>query len=98
MKYRIYYDDGSTFTGDPFYAPTTGVQVIAIEFDNDKGFALMHSKDAYYYRDGEWYGCDQAGLWDYLLQHKGPKAILLGRTMRNDAFWAIVERAGKEGI
>ncbi len=101
MKFRIYYADGSTYSGDPYYVnPPTGVQVIATEEPAAAlGYVLTTSKDAFYYKEGRWWGCDEMGLFDYLMQYVGPKAVLFGRTMsRNEDYWAIVTRAKKEGI
>lgn len=85
--------------GDPFLAPATGVIVIAIEdAKSNKGFRLTLSKDAYYYKDDRWWGCDDMGMYDYLMTHVGPKAVLFGRTIRDDDYWNIVTRANKEGL
>lgn len=99
--WRIYYGDWSTFSdrdGTPFDAPTANVQVIAYQSDSSKGFSLIHGKDNYIWRDGQWHGTDTSGFWDYLYLSTGPKAVLFGRTLRNDDFWLVVERAGREGI
>lgn len=102
MRFRIYYGDDSTYSGDPFYAPPTNVQTIAME---DPGAARGHRlvtespRDAYYYREGMWWSCDEMGLWDYMFEHIGPKAVLFGRTMtRSEDYWAIVNRAKAEGF
>lgn len=101
-RWRIYYDDGSTYSSDrdPFFAPQTGVQVLVQEVPGGKiGFRPYHSKDAYYYRDGRWFACDEAGMWDYLLMHRGPKAVIFGRSMvRDEDFWKVVRRAKTEGL
>ncbi len=99
MDWLIYYEDGSTYTGDPYLAPATGVIVIVLEDKKaTKGFSLTNGKDAYYYKDEAWRGCDEMGMFDYLMSYKGPKAVLFGRTIRNDLFWGIIERATKEGL
>jgi hypothetical protein len=99
MKWKIYYDNGDTYAGDPYLAPATGVIVIAIEdVASNKGHRLTLSKDAYYYKDGRWWGCDDMGMYDYLMSYVGPKAVLFGRTIRDEFYWKIVNRATKEGI
>lgn len=55
MKFRIYYDDGSTFD-ELEDAPGQGVVVIA-QSDEDVGKELLHRKDFYYF-EGRWFGCD----------------------------------------
>ncbi len=99
-KFRIYYDDGSTYSDDPYFAPATGVQVITQEDETrSRGFKLFYSKDAYCYKDGHWFRTDDAGMWDYLMEYSGPKAVLFGRMMvRDEDFWAIVNRAKNEGL
>lgn len=101
MRWCVYYGDGSTYSdrdGPPFAAPAANVQVIAIERPNDTGFGLVREKDHYCWRDGEWYGTDLGGLWDYIMSTTGPLKILLGRTLRDADYWALVARAGREGL
>ena len=101
MRWRFYYANGSTYSdrdGSPFDAPTAGAQVLAFEEANERGFALAHGKAAFVWRDGEWHHVDEAGLWDYLYISRGPKAVIFGRTVRNSAFWALVDQAGREGL
>jgi hypothetical protein len=91
MAWKIYYGDGSTFSsedGDPFHAPTSNVQVV----DNDG--KLQSGKTAYYWNaETGWNGCDTPGLWDYLLMYRGPKAVLFGRSIRDEDYWEIRKRA-----
>ncbi len=96
MRFRIYYGDGSTYSGDPYLAPQTGVQAVAQE-NRD---VPMSGKDAYYWKpETGWHSCDTLGMWDYLFSYRGPKAILFGREMQRDEnFWAIRQRARVEGL
>jgi len=97
MRWLIYYGDGSTYYGDPYQAPAVNVQVIANEADNESGFTLNHSKDFYIWID-RWYAADQAGMYDYLMFHHGPKMVLFGRTIRDADYWKILGKAGREGL
>lgn len=102
-RFRIYYGDGSTYSGDPFLAPQTDVQIIVRESaDSPKGWALLFSKSLhgyYCYRDGSWFVTDDAGFWDYLMCCQGPKKVLFGRTMiRTEAFNDCIRRAKVEGL
>lgn len=108
MRFRIYYGDGSTYSGDPFLAPSANVQVIAQEDSSPKGWILIHGianasqsyMGWYTWRD-DGYGWDihdEAGFYDYLFNYRGPKAILLGRTIPSQDFFKILDRAGKEGV
>lgn len=100
VKFRIYYEDGSTYQEDPFYAPATGAQVIAqADPARVKGFGLLLGKDAYCWKDGYWFQCDVAGMWDYVMEHPGPLKVLFGRMMvRNEEYYKIVNRAKVEGL
>lgn len=103
-RWLVYWGDGTTWHGDPFRPPKrVDCQVIAIERNNEKKFGLIHHKEYYVWKDdkngGQWYGVDEGGYWDYVLTYLGPQSILNGRTMAfDDDFWAIVSRAGKEGL
>lgn len=93
MAFRIYYGDDSTYSGDPFLAVPHNVICLAVPGK------VWHSRDAYYWhKDMGWTPCDVPGMWDYLLNYVGPKAILFGRNVRDDIYWKIVDRAHKEGL
>lgn len=109
MRFRIYYGDGTAYSGDPYLAPASNVQVIAQEDRSaESGYILIHGianasqsgLGIYCWRD-DGYGWDihdEAGLYDYLFNYRGPKAIIFGRTIPSDVFFGILGRAGKEGI
>lgn len=104
MRWRIYYDDGSTVDDQTSHwvVPAVGVQVIAQSSPgNDEHCFLMHGKDFYIWLDkeGAWLACDLAGRDDHLMNSPGPTRVLFGRAMyRSEDFFAILERAGKEGF
>ena len=103
MRFRIYYGDGSTYSGDPYHAPPNNVQCVVQEMPgHERGWVISkgeHETKGSWWWDGEhWRVCDTAGMWDYLLMHVGPKAILFGRTLRDSDHWAIIERANREGL
>ncbi len=100
MKFRIYYIDREPYTGDPFLAPQTGVQAIAQEDrDGRRGYKVLRGKDVWYWKpDTGWRGCDEAGMWDYLMMYRGPKAVLFGRMARDEDYWAVFRRAKNEGL
>ena len=99
-RFRIYYGNGSTYVGDPYHAPGTDVQVVAVEEPGSaRGFVLVLSKDAYYYKGGRFWGCDHMGMLDYLMEHEGPQKVIFGRTVaRNEDYWVIVNQAKREGF
>ena len=100
MRWRIYYSDKEPYVGDPFLAPQTGVQAIAQEDPGaSRGYRVIVGKDAFYWTpETGWRGCDEMGLWDYLMTFRGPKAVLFGRMARNEDYWATVRRAKNEGL
>jgi hypothetical protein len=92
VAWKIYYPEGLTFSdkdGDPFHAPQNNVQVV-----NNNG-KIQSGKDAYYWNPdlGGWNGCDLDGYWDYMKMYVGPKAVLFGRTIRDEDYWEIRKRA-----
>ena len=83
MKWRIYYDDRTTFdslNGEPEDAPAFGIQCI-VEHDDDVGRTIINGFDWYYYHpeSGKWWGSDIHGLLDKLLFRIGVTALLQGR-------------------
>lgn len=109
LRYKIYYDDGTVYSGDPYYAPTSGVQVVAQEdSSSSKGWILIHGianaaqsdVGIYCWRDDGfgWDIHDQAGFYDYLFNYKGPKAVIFGRTIPTEDFQKVLQRAIDEGI
>jgi hypothetical protein len=89
--FRIYYDDGSTFDGDPFDAPFWGVLII-VEKDRDHGRRIVSNGDYYVWIDGRWRAKDHIGLIDYL-QQPGHRKAVCGRMVENDHFTAVYMRA-----
>ena len=101
MRFRIYYADGSAYSGDPFHAPPRLAQVIAQEASHTRqGYILIHGKDFYCWReDGGWFGVNDGGFWEYLLTTDGPLKVIHGWTMaRTPEFHECVRRASSEGL
>lgn len=91
MTFRIYYGDGTTYSGDPFEACPHNVICLSVPGK------VWHSRDAYYWhKDMGFVPCDVPGMWDYLLNYVGPKQILFGRNVRDEDYWRIVARAQSE--
>jgi len=74
--FRIYYDDGRTYSGNHLDAPGWGVQVIVMS-DRSTGRFFQCGFDYYIWRDTRWFGVDAIGAIDYLIQigftHAGDK-------------------------
>ncbi len=101
-KWVIYYGDGSTYSdldGPAWDAPTQNVQILVRESNKgNTGFRAMHAKDGYVWKNGEWYGVDVMGLWDYLLNTRGPTKVIFGRWTSDDNFDSIYRRATEAGL
>lgn len=107
MKFKIYYGDGSTFSGKAEDAPMTDVQIVTQEHyvKNDAGelvhtFKIIHNKSAYFWdtKSETWFATDRLGFYDLLYNMPNPKTMIFGRTIADDQFRVILKRAIKEGI
>lgn len=102
-RWRVYYDDIEPVAGssdaEAYALRTTGVQCIAVENPaRVTGWGIVTGRDAYLYREGRFWACDQAGVWDHLYFYEGPKCILFGRTIPTKQYDKIMARATKEGL
>lgn len=96
MRWKIFYGDGSTYSdaaGSAYDAPARNVQAIIAD-DKDHGWHCVRTCDYYWYLpiDDLWQGGDQFGLFDHLIE-PGAKRILFGRTLGNQEFADVMERA-----
>ena len=106
IRWRIYYGDRTTYgsqDGSPFDAPSTNVQVVIKETPRSKvrPWVPLFGHDHYMWSTDPgvtWSACDWAGLFDYLMTYKGPKAVLFGRTLRDESFWELLKWAKSEGL
>lgn len=93
MDWRIYYDNGNTFSnegGNPEQAPKRGVLII-VQRDAETGRSFWKEYDFYWWLES-WVGGDLAGLLDYL--SNCDKAIVLqGRTVSDKIYRDAVRRA-----
>lgn len=86
---RIYYSDGTFSEADwPIGNLARGVQAILQEDDN--GWIVTSGSDFYVKRDGRWFGVDDNGLWDFLLDSG---IVMFGRTLRSNKYKAILDEA-----
>src|SRR3990172_5918358 len=92
--FRVYYDGGATYDGDPFWTPVFGVLVI-VEQDPDHGRRLVSAKDYYVWEHKRWWAVDFVGMVDYLAR-PGPRRVLFGRTVPNDVWYAAMRRANED--
>ncbi len=98
MKWKIFYDDGSTFSnedGEPHEAPALGVQCI-VQSNEDIGRYILDGENYYYYENTDWERCDLFGLWDYLCRPHPNKVVRFGRNMTTPAWRAIHKLAADD--
>lgn len=95
MEWKIFYSN-STYSSDdgpPELAPKRDVQTVAVA-DDTCGRRIERGDNFYVYRHG-WRGCDQFGLYDYLIE-PGYKIVLFGRSLTDDEYRAVWDRAAKD--
>ncbi len=103
MKFRIYYGDGSAYSGetteDAFKAPTVDGQVVVQQHpESTGGYYLCHETGYYVWVDDSmWQAVDKIGYVDYLMRQGIPKYVVFGRSMGStEAFERLLRRAVEE--
>jgi hypothetical protein len=96
MRWQIFYGDGSEYKdcdGPPELAPKRNVQTIAVE-NGIVGRRLERGDNFYIMTDHSWRGCDQFGLYDYLIE-PGAKIVLFGRSLNDAEYREILDRSAR---
>lgn len=88
--WRVYYGDGSIYSGEVADTPARNVQVIA-QSSPEHGWSAVAGTDYYIWREDRWVGVDWFGLCDYLID-PGMKKVLFGRTLTKEEFNAVWQR------
>lgn len=94
MDFRVYYDGGAVYAGDPFDAPAWGVLVI-VQTDHNHGRNLVMTKDYFVWTGSKWMTVDYIGMLDYL-STPGHKKVLFGRMVEDEYFYTVVKRANED--
>lgn len=92
--WRVYYGDGSTYQGDPYEAPALNCACIVMAHE-EVGRCVVAGKDYYWYEDGQWWGGDQVGFYDYMFR-PGPKKVLFGRSLNDRDYLEICKKARQD--
>lgn len=102
MEFRIYYGDGTVYSGDAVWSPAgykhKGVQCIAWT-DPDKsvkttGRVILHEWDIYIYStDIGWHGTNKYADLLMHLEDGNVRRVLTGRWVERDQYKAIYKRA-----
>ncbi len=94
-KFKVYYKDGSTYSGqEPENTPVFDVLVI-VEGDADHGRRIISNGDYYGWADGRWRAYDYPGLIQYL-KDPGWKRVLLGVMVNGELWNKIYARANSD--
>lgn len=94
VRWRLYYGNGDrTFCnldGPPQAAPARDVQALAQVADITIGRRTCSGYDYYWFEDGEWFGGDIFGLYDYL-DRSG--VVKFGRAISRKDFESALKKA-----
>lgn len=104
MLWRIYYDDGSTFSsadGEPEDAPGWGVIAINTLREEREPPGCVYGYDYYVFDPTicEWIGVDLTGFLDRSTcpaWRRRTRALLIGRTIGEIQFKQLIQRAASE--
>ena len=98
MKWRVYYDNGSTWDDDVDNAPMMHVLLIQ-EINGKHGRRIVPPGDYYIYRfDREkWLSMDFVGMIQYLAEPGTQKKVLMGKMVLPDE-WGAILRTAKEDL
>jgi len=94
LAWRVYYGDLTVY--DPTLGlvqdtPAVNVQAIAVA-DPVVGRFIWSQRDFYWWEQGQWFGGDIFGLWDYLTR-PGWRKVLFGRSLRRVDFDRVMQAA-----
>lgn len=90
VEWKIIYSNGSTFTnldGEPWEAPRVGVQTV-LRLDETVNEVVTETSDKgfWIWREETWLGTDDAGLWDYIFNHRPWPLVIYGRYHRDEVW------------
>jgi hypothetical protein len=97
VEWKIFYGEGATYSdedGPPELAPKRNVQTIAVA-NELVGRRIERGNDFYIMTGHGWRGCDQFGLFDYLIE-PGAKVVLFGRSLADDEYREVLDRATRD--
>lgn len=98
LKWRIYYDDGSTFSnadGGPECSPVFGV-ICIVQPDAVVNRTILSRWDFYYWDGDGWSGCDIYGVIDRASNDLPMRSLRQGRTISSADYTRILDMADKD--
>jgi len=93
MKFKVFYVDGTVYTGTVEATPTDNVLVI-VEYSKEHGRRLVTNGDYYCWDEKRqrWFPGDMMHFIQYLREY-GMKRVLFGRTVDNEEWNEVMKRA-----
>jgi len=71
--------------------------VCIVQAERTVGRSMLTGWDFYYYHDdGRWWGCDQWGLIDRLVNRLPVRAVSLGRTVPEPEYFSVIDAASHD--
>jgi hypothetical protein len=100
VNWRIYYADESEYSnqdGDPENAPGGGALAIVLSSDG-VGYQIIHGAGFYWWQKAEqrWFNGDVHGLDQYYLDEQGWQKVILGKSVTNKDWTALMMRIEKD--
>lgn len=98
MKWRIYYDDGTTWnwTQGTVGMPIYGVLIVLQEFkytNGTIGYHIVHGCPYYLLYDGTWLHSYENDIIDHITHDKRIDKLLVGRMVSKETFGKVYEKA-----
>ncbi len=97
MDVKIYYGDGSVFSGDSLdIEKPVDVQVIRCRDPHTGGFQLIHGRNWYLFKEGRWIGVPElSDVIDHIMYSTEVRKLLKGRMIDGQVFSDILHRANR---
>jgi hypothetical protein len=92
IDFKIYYSDGSVYSGDVSECPIWEVLLI-VEKDKEHGRKIVSGGDYYTYEDGRWISCDFITMLQYMARSGMYKRFLVGVMSSHEKWADAVRRA-----
>lgn len=90
LDWRIYYADGTTFSGDALAAPYKRIAFILTRHP-DVGRRFLHGTDAYVWHR-QWLFCDLWSAFDRVNEYPGEARAFRGQWLHDDEWETLWER------
>jgi hypothetical protein len=105
MRYWVYYMDKTVESYDRGPGQVCDVLkrnnvAVVVQEDDRVGLEVLLSagpNGGYWgWINGKWFNLDEAGMWDYMLNHQGEFGLLFGRWNRDEIYDGVIEVVMKD--